>query len=106
MVWFLQRMLTAAEMTALKNSGKLKIFHIQHLFLSCDYCHVKGRFDDNLSVKTNNFRTNYILDVNHTYFPVPPVSLQAFHWEYDRRPQSDELKLPYTVKVGDKIIFV
>ena len=102
---YLQRILTIAEMNALKQKRNLNSFLIKGLFLSSDYSIIQGRFEYQ-HIKQNTFKTNYILDMDYSYYSVPSSMLHTFHCEIDGRFQYGFLKVPYTVKVGDKIIFV
>jgi hypothetical protein len=106
MVWFLQRMLTVTEMSLLKKKGFLNSFRVKRLVLSPESSIIKGSFENTNYIKPTQFKTNYILDLNYSYHSIPREMLQPFHWEIDRTLQFTPLKIPYVVKVGDKIIFV
>lgn len=106
MVWFVQRMLTATEMSLLKKKGHLNSFLINGLVLSPENSILKGCFENTNYTKLNQFKTNYILDLNYSYHSIPRDMLQTFHWDINGSLQFTPLKIPYVVKVGDKIIFV
>lgn len=106
MVWFVQRMLTITEMSLLKKKGTLNSFLIKDLVLSPESSILKGCFENANYTKPTQFKTGYILDLNYSYHFVPREMLQTFHWDINGRLQFTPLKIPYVVKVGDKIIFV
>jgi hypothetical protein len=106
MVWFVQRVLTVAEMNLLKKKGNLNSFLIKGLVLSPESSILKGCFETTNYTKLTQFKTSYILDSNYSYHFVPRDMLQTFHWDINGTLQFTPLKIPYVVKVGDKIIFV
>jgi hypothetical protein len=106
MVWFVQRMLTVTEMSLLKTKGNLNSFLVKGLNLSPENSILKGCFEHDNYIKPIQFKTNYMLDLNYSYHSIPREMLQTFHWEINGTLQFTPLKIPYVVKVGDKIIFI